>query len=145
MQSKNNQICRTHAQNCARAKEANVQNDLKTGAKAETHHQKPKRTTQAGINKNKEYNGRKSIGSSKHANDDSKPSTRQTIPANLKHQIQLRDKGQCTYINTHGRRCLSRRFLEIHHIKPVSQGGNHQLKNLTLLCSGHHKVVHRRG
>lgn len=65
------------------------------------------------------------------------------LPARLKHQLQIRDDGQCTYVDSLGRRCLSRRFLEAHHIRPVSLGGENTLENLTLLCSGHHKVVHR--
>lgn len=29
-------------------------------------------------------------------------------------------------------------FLQTHHIKPISEGGNHGIKNLTLLCTGCH-------
>jgi predicted HNH restriction endonuclease len=36
----------------------------------------------------------------------------------------------------------ARRFLDIHHIQPVSQGGSDQLENLALLCSGHHQAIH---
>jgi hypothetical protein len=70
-------------------------------------------------------------------------STRRTrLPAKVKHQVQLRDHGQCTHIDDKGRRCSSRRYLEIHHQKPLSHGGDNSLQNLRLLCSGHHKVHH---
>ena len=67
---------------------------------------------------------------------------RQPLPAQIRHQVQLRDRGQCSYKQKDGSRCGSRRFLEIHHVKPVSQGGSDTLENLRLLCHGHHKVAH---
>ena len=66
------------------------------------------------------------------------------MPAKVFHQVQLRDQGRCCYTNEKGQRCSSKRFLEVHHLKPVSQGGNNDLINLMLLCSGHHKALHRR-
>ncbi|MCB0407184.1 MAG: HNH endonuclease [Bdellovibrionales bacterium] len=69
---------------------------------------------------------------------------RQPLPARLIHQVQLRDRGRCTFTNSQGQRCSSQRHLEIHHLKPVSKGGGNALENLALLCSGHHKVVHCR-
>ncbi len=67
---------------------------------------------------------------------------RKSLPARVTHQVYLRDKGRCTYYDEEGRRCSSRRFLEIHHEKPVSRGGDNSVDNLRLLCSGHHKVCH---
>lgn len=67
---------------------------------------------------------------------------RKPIKASVIHQVHLRDEGQCTYYDKQGRRCSSRRFLETHHKKPVSQGGDNSFDNLRLLCSGHHKVCH---
>ena len=67
---------------------------------------------------------------------------RKPIPAHIKHQVLLRDDGRCTHINTDGKRCSSRRHLHIHHIMPVAKGGENRLNNLTLLCAGHHKVIH---
>jgi hypothetical protein len=68
---------------------------------------------------------------------------RKPIPASIYHQLQLRDQGQCTHRDQDGRRCPSRRFLEAHHIKPVSNGGDNSLESLTLFCSGHHKSMHQ--
>ncbi|NNF87899.1 MAG: hypothetical protein HKM97_05200, partial [Acidimicrobiia bacterium] len=42
--------------------------------------------------------------------------------------------------------CTSRYRLEIHHIIPRSQGGTHDLENLTTLCWWHHHIaIHGRG
>ena len=38
--------------------------------------------------------------------------------------------------------CTSQRWLEIHHIVPVSQGGRDEISNLTTLCHAHHKQRH---
>ncbi|MGK5090048.1 HNH endonuclease signature motif containing protein [Bdellovibrionota bacterium FG-2] len=73
------------------------------------------------------------------------------IPANLLHQVRLRDQGRCTYIadtsgtpgaSTHGKRCNQSRWIEIHHTIPISEGGTNTLENLTSLCSLHHNWTH---
>ena len=68
--------------------------------------------------------------------------SREPIPAKLKHQLVLRDQNQCAYKDSDGVRCGQKRWLELHHIKPVSQGGENVIENLTTLCSSHHKVLH---
>ena len=64
---------------------------------------------------------------------------RTPIPAYVLHQVSLRDEGQCSYYDHKGQRCSSRRFyLEVHHRKPVSQGGGNDVgKNLQVNCSSH--------
>jgi hypothetical protein len=57
-------------------------------------------------------------------------------------QVDLRDKGQCTFMSPGGHRCQEQRWLHAHHIVPKSKGGPDTLENLTTLCSGHHRVVH---
>ncbi len=56
--------------------------------------------------------------------------------------MYLRDRGQCSALDESGQKCQSRRFLEVHHMLPLAQGGKDELENLTLLCSGHHKALH---
>ncbi|MCB0390845.1 MAG: HNH endonuclease, partial [Bdellovibrionales bacterium] len=51
-------------------------------------------------------------------------------------------QGQCAYQNANGQKCNQSTFLEIHHKRPVSQGGANDISNLVLLCSGHHKMLH---
>jgi len=60
----------------------------------------------------------------------------------LRHQLTLRDRDQCTHIDPHGNRCQSTRWTQMHHIVPVSEGGQHILSNLTTLCSSHHQLLH---
>ncbi|MCM0606027.1 MAG: HNH endonuclease [Xanthomonadaceae bacterium] len=64
------------------------------------------------------------------------------MPAKILHQVNLRDQRRCNFINTHNIRCNQTRWIEIHHLLPVSQGGTHALENLTTLCSSHHKLQH---
>ncbi|MBY0470754.1 HNH endonuclease, partial [bacterium] len=54
------------------------------------------------------------------------------------------DQAQCTH-QQEGKRCTERRWLDIHHKKPLSQGGETTLDNLTLLCKGHHQLLHHPG
>jgi hypothetical protein len=67
--------------------------------------------------------------------------TRRVLPAQLKHRINLRDKWQCTHLEK-DQRCANKRWLEIHHVQPLSLGGTHELNNLTTLCSAHHRHLH---
>ncbi|MBW7877394.1 MAG: HNH endonuclease, partial [Candidatus Cloacimonetes bacterium] len=68
---------------------------------------------------------------------------RKHIPQYILNQVVLRDKGRCSF-QKHGRRCNHRRFLDIHHIKPVKDGGQNTLENLATLCEAHHIYLHHR-
>lgn len=67
---------------------------------------------------------------------------RTTPPAHIVHQLNLRDQRRCAYVRSDGSRCGETRWIQVHHLKEVSQGGTHALENLTTLCSTHHKLVH---
>ena len=67
---------------------------------------------------------------------------RRPIPSGIKHQVMLRDQGQCTFVHPPHGRCSSRRYLDFHHKRPVAQGGGDSVGNLVLLCSGHHQAWH---
>lgn len=73
----------------------------------------------------------------------SSPSLRVPLTAAEKHAVFLRDQGRCTHIHSSGERCGADRWLHIHHIKPVSEGGDNALAHLTLLCSVHHDLAHQ--
>ena len=62
-------------------------------------------------------------------------STSDVIPPRVRRYVLARDGG-CT-----ADACRSRYHLEVHHIVPRSQGGGHDLGNLTTLCWFHHHVV----
>lgn len=61
------------------------------------------------------------------------------IPVALKRAVWRRDKSQCSYISSDGRRCLSKYGLEIDHQVPVAQGGKATYDNLRLLCRAHNQ------
>lgn len=63
-------------------------------------------------------------------------------PAKIEHEVDLRDGGQCTFVDSSGTRCESRRWLEKHHIAGFAGGGDHSLENLVTHCSSHHAIVH---
>ena len=63
-----------------------------------------------------------------------------SIRPSLRRAVLARDDG-CAIDG-----CSSTYRLEVHHITPVSKGGDHTPENLTTLCWWHHHVaVHRRG
>jgi hypothetical protein len=67
---------------------------------------------------------------------------RTAIPSLAKHLVTEATSDQCTVVDSQGLRCQNRRWLHRHHKIPVAQGGQHTVKNLTLLCSSHHRQVH---
>ncbi|MGE0633033.1 MAG: HNH endonuclease [Pseudobdellovibrionaceae bacterium] len=68
--------------------------------------------------------------------------TRKPLKAAVRHSVHLKYNSQCAHTDSNGKRCSQRRHLDVHHVIPVSQGGGDKLENLTLLCSGHHKMIH---
>jgi len=66
---------------------------------------------------------------------------REPIPQHILNQVVLRDKGRCSF-QKHGRRCHHRSFLDIHHVKPVKDGGQNTVENLATLCEAHHIYLH---
>lgn len=67
---------------------------------------------------------------------------RKPIPTKLKTQISLHDQRQCTYTHK-GQRCQQRRWLHLHHIKHIANGGKNLKENLTTLCHAHHRLTHK--
>ncbi len=57
------------------------------------------------------------------------------IPAALRRAVLLRDRFRC-------RCCGRRRYLDVHHIDPSSNGGVHSRENCVTLCSGCHTAAH---
>ena len=67
---------------------------------------------------------------------------RKPIAAAVKHEVTRRDQGQCAHIDDRGNRCTQKRWVDIHHIKPVSDGGKDIVDNLVTLCRPHHRFQH---
>ncbi len=72
-----------------------------------------------------------------------KPLKRKPLQRITIHAVNHRDQGQCTYVSELGR-CEQKRWLDHHHIIPIAHGGTNETKNLTTLCHGHHKMLHRK-
>ena len=62
-----------------------------------------------------------------------------TVPTAIKRALVARDK-TCSFPG-----CHHTRFVDAHHIRHWSAGGETCLDNLMLLCSQHHKLVHEGG
>lgn len=67
---------------------------------------------------------------------------RTALDAQLKHQVFLRDQGQCTHKNQLGEPCENKLWIEIHHQIPISKGGTNRIENLATLCHSHHRTMH---
>jgi hypothetical protein len=63
----------------------------------------------------------------------------QDVTPALRAKVMLRDRGRCRVPG-----CRAAAHIEVHHIVPVSRGGEHTLENLIALCDGHH-VAHHAG
>jgi hypothetical protein len=76
------------------------------------------------------------------------PSSRivqRTPPAQVRHEVTLRDEARCTHRRPDGSRCENKRWLHFHHERPFAIGGQSNADNLTLLCAQHHRIHHAAG
>ena len=62
-----------------------------------------------------------------------------SIPPAIRRALRLRDRG-CRFPG-----CTHTRFVDGHHVKHWSDGGETSLDNLVLLCRRHHRLVHEGG
>ncbi len=61
------------------------------------------------------------------------------IPASIKQEAKIKAKFTCSFPL-----CDEIHFLEVHHKLPISLGGNSEINNLQVLCSAHHRYIHRQ-
>jgi hypothetical protein len=64
---------------------------------------------------------------------------RRSVSPALRRALASRDRG-CRFPG-----CDSRRFVDAHHLRHWSQGGETKLDNLVSLCRRHHRLVHEAG
>ena len=57
------------------------------------------------------------------------------IPAAIRRAVMARDRGRC-------RVCGRRRYVDVHHIEPQSEGGAHCRDNCCVLCTTCHGALH---
>jgi len=62
---------------------------------------------------------------------------RKTVSPRMRRQVFARDHHRCTVPG-----CRSARNLDVHHVQFQSHVGPHAMWNVTLLCSGHHHLLH---
>ncbi|RYZ57426.1 MAG: HNH endonuclease [Proteobacteria bacterium] len=74
----------------------------------------------------------------KHARE-STTKHRRAIPAAMRHQVWLRDKGECTFEHDDGSVCGETMMIELDHIDMVCFGGEHSVDNLRLRCRTHNR------
>jgi len=67
---------------------------------------------------------------------DDREQRRDTVSESVRERVLDRDDGQC-------RRCGADTALEIHHIRPVSHGGEDRPDNLAALCAACHERAHQ--
>ncbi|HEU4579952.1 MAG TPA: HNH endonuclease signature motif containing protein [Polyangiaceae bacterium] len=63
---------------------------------------------------------------------------RQDIPPTLRRAVLRRDERRCRVPG-----CRNAIFLDLHQIRPRSEGGSYRADNLVTLCSAHHRALHR--
>ena len=63
---------------------------------------------------------------------------RQAVPPALRRAVLLRDRHACSVPG-----CTNTHYVDVHHIRPRSEGGNNTRENLITLCSAHHRATHR--
>jgi len=70
-------------------------------------------------------------------------SHRKNLPAEVRHTVILRDGNRCTHTNKRGFRCFEQKWLDFHHVVPVSMGGGDDPENVIILCKSHHLQHHK--
>lgn len=63
------------------------------------------------------------------------------VPAAVRREVFERDGARCTFVDDTGQRCRETHLLEIHHLKPFAQGGQHTAANLTIYCKAHNTLA----
>ena len=62
-------------------------------------------------------------------------SSRRAIPAHVRHRKWQSCAGQCEAVSPDGKRCREKRWLELHHIIPVSRDGANSAKKFEFRMS----------
>jgi hypothetical protein len=59
------------------------------------------------------------------------------LPAAIRRAVLLRDRCRCRVPG-----CNRRRYVDVHHLVPRSEGGEHSRRNCITVCSTHHRRLH---
>jgi 5-methylcytosine-specific restriction endonuclease McrA len=63
------------------------------------------------------------------------------VAREVKRSVWQRDKGECTYKSSEGRKCTCKHNLEFDHIVPFALGGTNTTENLRLRCRAHNQLA----
>lgn len=63
---------------------------------------------------------------------------KQTIPPAIRRKVMRRDHGRCVVPG-----CRHATFVDLHHVEARADVGAHDEDNLIVLCSAHHRALHR--
>ena len=63
---------------------------------------------------------------------------RQGVPPALRRAVLARDRQGCRVPG-----CRNTHFVDVHHLRPRSEGGKNTVENLITLCTAHHRAIHR--
>jgi 5-methylcytosine-specific restriction endonuclease McrA len=66
------------------------------------------------------------------------------IPAAVRREVWIRDRGRCTFVGTDGHRCEERRLVQFDHAIPFCHGGPPTTGNVRLLCAAHNRHEARK-
>ncbi|MEZ4754991.1 MAG: HNH endonuclease signature motif containing protein [Bdellovibrionota bacterium] len=67
--------------------------------------------------------------------------TSRHIPNQIRKAVLERDGNKCTYVSETGKACGCSWDLEIDHITPFAEGGQHTVDNLRVLCRSHNQYL----
>ncbi len=61
----------------------------------------------------------------------------QSVPPAVRRAVLRRDRQRCSVPG-----CTNHRFLDVHHLDPLAEGGSHDPNRLATLCGAHHRAAH---
>jgi hypothetical protein len=61
------------------------------------------------------------------------------VPAAVRREVYARHGRQCAYVSPAGHRCVQRRRIELHHVRPYAAGGPTVASNLQPRCKLHNQ------
>jgi len=86
------------------------------------------------------YEPRSQEPSESHSRGQSEPQSQRRYESRSQEEGEPRLQGQCEFVSKEGKRCQSKHFLEMDHIKPKALGGRNNPMNLRLLCRSHNQL-----
>ena len=66
------------------------------------------------------------------------------IPSEVERLVRARDGDRCAFVGRGGRRCVERRFVQLHHVRPWAAGGPPTTDNIQLRCHAHNQYEARQ-